>query len=569
MSSHLQESAHSGAPAFTPAADRRAASLVAFITVVALVRIVATHGVFSQTLDEAHHIATGLEWLDLGTYRLSVGHPPLGPVAEALGPFLEGIPAVESLADQNRILHGGASYRRTLSRARFGVLPFFVLTIAWTWYWTRCLFGPWTALWACALMSSLPPMLAHAGLATTDMPLTAMLLGAVFASDLWLEKPTVRRSVLLGLALGLALLSKFSAYLFVTVCVLALVAVRRWLGRRSEAPFRRRRQLAMLALAGSLASLTVWAGYRFSTGAVLGAEERPHLLVDRVLEPGTRLHDLAYAAAEAPCYPAPTHFMGLRRLFGHASRGHRAFLLGEISQTGWWYYFPVALLVKTPLAFLVLCAIGLAALAHRVRSTREWSLTAPAACAAALLLSVLPSSINIGVRHILPIYPMLSILAGIGAVRLWRSSVRPALSRSLLALLTVWQLSGSAGAHPDYLAWFNELARNHPEEILVDSNLDWGQDVLRLATELERRQIAEVSLALFARVDLEQFGLPAYRSLAPNERAAGWIAASISLIKLHDGFAWLEGHEPVARVGSSILLYHLDEADTAESPRGE
>jgi hypothetical protein len=129
--------------------------------------------------------------------------------------------------------------------------------------------------------------------------------------------------------------------------------------------------------------------------------------------------------------------------------------------------------------------------------------------------------------------------------------------------LLVWQLGSSLAAHPDYLAYFNELAGKHPERILVDSDLDWGQDLLRLVEELRARHVERVAIAYNGSADLSRHGLPAFRPLVPHQPTTGWIAISEMRLKIGEGrppydeFAWLEAYEPVARVGRSIRLYYV------------
>ena len=122
----------------------------------------------------------------------------------------------------------------------------------------------------------------------------------------------------------------------------------------------------------------------------------------------------------------------------------------------------------------------------------------------------------------------------------------------------------SARSHPDYLAYFNEAAGDHPERILVDSDLDDGQDLKRLADTLRARRVPVVSLAYAGSATVAEHGLPPVRWLQPHQPVNGWVAASLYSLKLgslgrpgHDDFAWLERYHPVARVGRSILLYDI------------
>jgi hypothetical protein len=547
--------------------------LAVVLATIGVARIASTYSVFNQTWDEPGHIATGMEWLDRGSYTYMPMHPPLARVAVALGPFIDGSRSVgeplksleASSHEGNQILHARGtyvSYFRTLTLARIGILPFFLAAAALVWAWSRRLFGDAPALAATALFTTLPPVLAHAGLATTDMASAATILGAVFAFTVFFERPTLRRSVILGAATALAVLAKISAVFFLPVCMVVVAGWCRYFGPKGSPPAATEGggRVSGLALAGFTAFVLVWAGYQFSFGAIFTTDSRPHSGIDRRIDANSSLHGLAYAAVEAPVYPAPELFHGIGDVINHNDGGHPSFLLGERRVRGWWYFFLVALGVKTPVPFLVLASIGVAVTVRRGWRSRAWEDAVPALCAAAILLTVIPSTINIGVRHILPIYPLLAIVAAAGAATLWKADRHPLLGRSALVALFAWQIGASALAHPDYLAYFNETVGRHPERVLVDSDLDWGQDIKRLSDTLRSLDIDEVAIAVAGSVDLERHNFPEIRRLEPNHPTSGWIAVSYWMLKISGGYSWLEDHEPVMTVGKSIRLYHLPEA---------
>ena len=126
-----------------------------------------------------------------------------------------------------------------------------------------------------------------------------------------------------------------------------------------------------------------------------------------------------------------------------------------------------------------------------------------------------------------------------------------------------WQLVSSAAAHPDYLPYFNELAGDHPEQILVGSDLDWGQDIKRLDDELRARNIDKVSIMFFVSDDFQSHGSVRHglhaqsRQFPPNRPVSGWIAISATILKWIKGYSWLESFEPVTTVGRSIRLYYI------------
>ncbi|HET7874945.1 MAG TPA: hypothetical protein VFN71_05420, partial [Methylomirabilota bacterium] len=174
------------------------------------------------------------------------------------------------------------------------------------------------------------------------------------------------------------------------------------------------------------------------------------------------------------------------------------------------------------------------------------------------------ANINIGVRHVLPIFPMLAIATGLGILRLWHWRRLRWTGPALAVGLTGWLVVESLLAHPDYLPYFNQLAGDHPEEVLLDSDLDWGQDLGRLVDTLRARRIERLSITYHGKVDLSRQGLPPFTELQEYTPTTGWIAASVFRLKLGylggrtDPFAWLRAYTPVTRVGRSIYLYYIE-----------
>jgi 4-amino-4-deoxy-L-arabinose transferase-like glycosyltransferase len=527
----------------------------------AALRVASTYTVFSETADE-HHFVAGLEWWDRGMYTYTIYHPPLARIASALPLYLSGARSHgldDIVAEKNAILYSGIGYARNLALARLGILPFLLLAALLVWLWSRRLYGEGAGLAAALLFSTLPPVLAHSGLTTTDAPLMATLTWALFAFCRWLETPTLVNGVLLGVSGGSAILSKFSAFPFFFWSAVAILLVRAAIGEAgpAERAGAASDRLRSLACAAAVAALLIWAAYRFSWGtlpATTGPTGRT-VLVGAGASPATGIW-----------IPAPEFWEGLRQIREsvYLRGGHPSYLLGRYSLKGWWYYFPIALAIKTPLAFLILTAGGVAAAVGRMKTRKDWRILAPIVASVAILASSLFSRTDIGVRHILPIYPLLAIAAGCGVVKFWNAARARRAARVFLVALMGWQVWVSIRAHPDYLAYFNELAGKHPDRILLDSNLDWGQDLYRLSDELRRRGVDSLALAYFGNADLTRHGLPPSRPLPPDHPTTGWIAISEMWLKDVAGggkaYAWLRAREPVALVGKSIRLYYVPPA---------
>jgi hypothetical protein len=231
--------------------------------------------------------------------------------------------------------------------------------------------------------------------------------------------------------------------------------------------------------------------------------------------------------------------------------------------------FPVALLVKTPLALWVL--VGLAGV-WAVQSWRRSGKTdhgafLPLLMAGAILTAAIAANISAGVRLILPVYAFLSIVVGAFIAQAW--AYRGTL-RSLAAALLGVLLLESASAHPDALAYFNALVPNERGRVLVDSDLDWGQDLQRLRDTVLARGITHLALAYYGSTDRPRDVLPALRPISRHQPDTGWVAISETYFRMGTisgargswsidttAFKWLRDYEPVATVGKSIRLYRV------------
>jgi hypothetical protein len=178
--------------------------------------------------------------------------------------------------------------------------------------------------------------------------------------------------------------------------------------------------------------------------------------------------------------------------------------------------------------------------------------------ALAILGAAMTSHINIGVRHVLPLYAPLAIAAAAAVLELRKL-------RAVSIALIAWMAISGAVAHPDYLPWFNAFAGSHPERILNDSNLDWGQDVLRLVRVARREGIQPITLSLFTNADLARIGMPPHEELTKIRPVEGWFAISemqIAIGRSHspEVRAWLAAlidGKPYRRIGKTIRLYDL------------
>ncbi|NWF84957.1 MAG: glycosyl transferase, partial [Bryobacteraceae bacterium] len=345
--------------------------LAAAFVLIATVRIVSVYPVYNHTIDEPAHIACGMEWLSKGQYTLEPQHPPLARIFNAIGPYLDGARSTGRnviYQEGAAILTAGGNYQERLTQARAGTLIFFWLACGALFWLASLEHGRPVGALAVLLFSATPGILGHAGLATTDMALAATFLLAAAAFIWWSKKPVLQRAALLGVSSGLLLTSKFSALFFLPLFLAAWLLLR----RKAIRPLLTSGSFASIALALAAGALTVWGVYRFSFGPAPGGFSSP----------------------------APEIFAGIRQAQEHNAQGHPSYLLGDRNRIGFLAFYPVAFAVKTPLPLLLAALAGWWMLWKK----RNEGAVAALAIAASMLLTGFASNINIGTRHLLPLY---------------------------------------------------------------------------------------------------------------------------------------------------------------------
>lgn len=578
--------------------------LTAALVGAAVVWTVTSAAALSSTFDEPHHVATGLEWWQFGSYRWWTENPPLPKVLTALGPYAAGarLPARPYAPGMGHPWDVGISVLeqggpRLLLLARLGTLPFLLLALGLTFV----LGGGWQRLvaasMATALVATYPPLLGHAGLATTDVAAVASVLGFLLALDRWTAAPTRPRAALVGAALALAVMCKLTALPLCAIVGAAWLVGLRW-SRGTwlavPAPARRRALAAQVGLAAGAAFLVAWAGYRFSVGRLADLPPMDYMGTPVLPPAGQRSAFLAWLA-RVPL-PAPELLHGVLFLRAHDAHGHQGFLFGATSEHGFRTFYLVGLLLKSPLPFLVLAVlvpvalVVVAAGAPRVTGAGARAVLGPrglgaglAAIAALAFSALVP--VNIGLRHFLVVVPLLAILAGAAAAS-WLEVLgrrrAAALGAAALAILMAMQIAIVQRARPELMAYFNPLAGKEPGHALIDSDLDWGQDVRLLGRELRARGISSLHYGLFAIVNPCDPELPGLVPLEPRRPVTGWVVLSEQFYRaglkfsfrrescapgahyrFHvdpaDAYDWLKAHQPVAWVGASLRLYHIPE----------
>ena len=475
------------------------------------------------TNDEIVHIPAGYYHLVAGDFQLNNEHPPLIKMWAALPLLLIQPNESPATAEERQGTFNSVtwSYEQRFwqsNREQFDSILFWtrammiVLTIALgvlIFVYARTLFGSSAAVIAVALYTLEPTVLAHGRIVHTDLPAALVFLLFFFVLRIYLQARTTRNALLVGLAGGIALLTKFSLIVLLPVvgCLALLGLV--FATRFNES---RKRVLLHTVIFASLILLMMNAAYRFQGPQVVPGDVQ--WVAAR--SPGTAAAWLTFFRLGSKI--VPTYYLfGQYNVMLHNRDGHHTALLGQSGTQGWWYYFPVAFALKTSLPFLIISLAALAWLLWRLIGKKDkrllWLLL-PISIYAALAMT---SHINIGIRHFLPVYPFLFIAAGalLDRVRQVRYARHPAIA--LVVLAFVWMSVETLRAYPNYIPYMNQLASSHPHWwYLSDSNVEWGEDGRALAEYLHARGETEVTGAVSGGWgSLEQYGID-YHEIFPK-----------------------------------------------------
>jgi hypothetical protein len=589
------------APAEAPPGPRVVARARAYLRVAPAALVLAAAGLFTlraldvgrlynHTFDEPTQIASGLELYQYGTFELHDDVPPLAKLLIAAPSYLAGVrldapPRRADWAGANRLLYGSGRYWFILRSARavntvIGAL--LVLGLAWA---AGSVLGPWAGVAAAWCAACSPGLISAASIANSDIAGEATVVLALLAFRWLLLRGGRGRAFLFGLTVAAAVSAKLSSLPFLVfgLPVVAAFTIRARLlpiVRHPLAWLRERGDL--LAVIVATVPLGIWATYGFHLAPPVGPGEAARLAAAI----GPRFPRLASIVGQLHQVRLPLGSLlrGMGAAYNIAHLGHPAYLMGRFSVHGWPQYFLVTLLLKVPLGTLaaVALALGLALAAWRTAAGREVLLWL--SVSAALLASIARAGINAGHRHIVVVEALFALVAAGGLALalarrtpLWRSLATTAVAAAIAAGCVA-----SVRAHPDALGYTNALAGPDPSWWFVDSNLDWGQDLERLRAELAARGVTEeIWLDYFGMAEPARHGIRS-RPLPAGTPVTGWIAVSVHHLRGmrnaavgrlpqesdRNADAWLLPLQPVARIGTSIRLYHVapDATPAATAP---
>jgi len=422
----------------------------------------------SATTDENVHLPAGYTYLKFHDFRFNPEHPPLQKMLVAIPLMFQKInlpddfnalwseagdfktdtwkPA-RQFGEELLYSSGNNADQMILSGRLMTIMLTLTLTVA-VYVISKSFWGTRGGLLSATLVAFEPIMLAHGKLTNTDISVTLFFLLSVWWMGNFFKKPNIKNTFIFGFLMGLLQLSKYTAIIFYPIAFVGLIL---WLYTKK---FAWKKELKKLFLLIILALAVHW--------VIITLAYFPHIKF----------------------FYAPDYIKGLVLVLGHVASGHSSFLMGEFNQSGWWYYFPLALVMKTSLISLVLL-LGLMIVKIKRAFHFDFSLTLFSVSAIIFLLFSMTSKANLGARHLLAIYPLVFVLLGfwgyyISNLKIQISKLHFKIKNLIILLIILFMLE-SLAVFPFHITYFSSLVgTTHGYQYLLDSNYDWGQELKRI-----------------------------------------------------------------------------------------
>ena len=540
----------------------------ALLAVVLLTQLLTSVRQLSQTSDEANHLHAGYRYWQCRDFGYNVEHPPLAKLVAALPlrfmtvrdpfPVACGTSPASDFATGRQFLYAD-NPDRLLGAGRAAVSLFAIAILMLAWLWTRLMFGRVAAAVAAILIAFEPNLVAHGALVTTDSALTCGILASVAALWFCARRVTWTRIVGVGVALGIAVTSKFSAIIVVPILI-ALLLVELAMRRHDSDGRVAYARVGLAALAVVCVVLAViWTSYGFRFSARPGAGPLRFTRAD--WEPAApRLLPTLLKAHIVP----EAYVIGLGHVLLQAQTGEHMFLFGKVYPSGRWFYFPAVLLVKLTLPMLLLAVFAVAFPWWRGRARDALYVVLPALI---YLAFAMRSRLDIGVRHLLPVIIFLAIACGVAAGAAIHR--RPSL-KWLVVLLLIFHVATSLRAFPNYISYANEL-RGGPSGAyreVTDSNTDWGQALKQVGRRASATGGPCWVLSPYP-IPLAYYGvLCRDLRIEPADRISGTVFVSSTALSGtlaqesgYDPGETFRGRTPSATVGGSAFLVYQGDFD--------
>lgn len=617
----------------------------------------------SAVMDELAHIPAGYGYVKYFDYRLNPEHPPLIKAISALPLAFMDLNFPTNSPDWTTEINGqwnvgnqfiyksGNDADKIVNWSRLGPILLFLILILFTYAWAKEVMGQWWALIPAFLVAFSPNFLAHSHYVTTDIGASLAFFISIYYFVKYYQNPSKKTLIFAGVAFGLAQLLKFSVVLVIPLFIVVLLAlslakaisnnpsfIAKLVGFFKEAV----KNFASLILVFIIGAVVIYAVYfvftlnypmekQFSdTKAILtsfgggpgGCPISGYRDIEKPVAPGRCLADLNISATQNNITrPFAQYVLGVLMVTQRASGGNTAFFMGEVSASGWWYYFPLVFVLKEPLPVLIFVALALflasikfvkkfrtSGLWQRFTNFVELNLAefSMLSFIAIYWLYSIKSPLNIGVRHVLPTFPFIYILATL-AIKHWmknhvelssgflhnistllRSLAKNSAKAALVGFLLIWLLVETLISYPYFLSYFNEIGGTTMGgyKYVTDSNYDWGQDLKRLDKFVEKNGIDKIAIDYFGGADPKYYmpGVAEYWNSAkgdPRNFGIDWIAISVNSLQSaiaktspdfqrnpQDEYRWLTGasadvpasrdvYNPDYRIGTTIFVYKL------------
>ncbi len=581
--------------------------------------------------DERIHLPAGYSYITQQDMRLNPEHPPLVKDLAALPllfmkinfPFQSWGWNTSLTANSSRtpswqtdvgfgndfLYYSGNDAQKMM---RYGRIPIILIGILLGFYifrFAKELWGNSAGIIALTFYSFSPTFLAHARLVTTDVAAAAAFFISFYYLYKWLKVPTRRNLWVFGIVLGLSLLTKFSTFLLIPIFGFIILI---WilLKERSKKLWALKKYLGGFILVLVVAFLVVGAVYAFHVWHYPIQKQA----IDTTLILSTfnfkPLVNLSVWISSQPGLRAwGQYFLGFLMVLQRSGGGNTTYYLGEVSADSSRLYFPVVYLIKEPLPYILLTLFVLSLAFKkcigycRNRATKSRfsdfiDLVKSNYAETGMILAIfvywafsIHSNLNIGVRHILPTLPFIYALTA-RQISFWiRGGIQERISNYygfwpllslywrrlkkgfIIAILFIWAIISVVSVWPSFLAYFNEIAGgpSNGYKFVVDSNLDWGQDILRLAQFIEENNIKEIKMDYFSGAPAEYYIKTAkIKSFDREVPQKGWLAVSATILMgacqgdkipcSYDerAYTWLDSYKPVAKIGYSIFVYDIE-----------
>jgi hypothetical protein len=545
----------------------------------------------SLTSDERVNIFAGYHYVKFNDYRFNREHPPLIKQLGALpllflkincpSPPATWTPDYEPRAGE-KFLYVDNDADTIISLARLSVMFIALLLGLFIFIWSYRLNGYYSAIISLSLYILCPNIVGHSSVFTNDVPLAALFFITCYFLYLFFKYHSIKYLTATGVFLGLTLVTKFSSIVLLAVLYLSVAIYSLFIaeGKHLKDPsikfdikraayvilfifvvsYKMTFRLFLPAIIVLVLSFVLHRLWRdLGQRAYLGS-----LVMFFILTIAFLIVVLDYTdyAEWFPFHSATKqYFKGFAWFRGHASEGQESFLFGRYSKTGWWYYFPVAIALKTPLPTLLLWLLGLIALLKRQGRYLAEKTMLMVPLAAYMFVACFVNKTNLGIRLVLPIYPFLFVIAGYATI-LFKRLMYKRLLRVVVIISLIYVALTAYKVFPDNMAYFNELLgkRIKSYEVLGDSNIEWGQDLKKLKRYIQKNNIKLLRLDIpFVSPDeLRYYQIP-YELMTEKEKLypkRGCVyALGVSVLQRND-IEWARNRRPDAEIGRTLKIYY-------------